>query len=61
MGLKEGSKILFLLSDDSLLVKKVSLESFAEITKPLREAKKKIEERQVNLLVHKTRAKNKLF
>lgn len=59
MGFKESNKVLFLLSDDSLLVKKVSLESFAEITKPLREAKKKIEERQVNFLIHKVRTKNK--
>ena len=42
MGLKEGNKVLFLLSDDSLLVKKVSVESFAEITKPLKEAAKRV-------------------
>nr|MBI4156770.1 hypothetical protein [Candidatus Woesearchaeota archaeon] len=60
MGFKKGSKILLSL-DDSLLVKKVSFGSFADITKPLRKAKKKIEERQVNSLVHKIRAKNKLF
>ncbi|MEK6869755.1 MAG: AbrB/MazE/SpoVT family DNA-binding domain-containing protein [Nanoarchaeota archaeon] len=41
MGLKEGNKVLFLLSDDSLLIKKVSAESFAEITRPLKEAAKK--------------------
>ena len=59
MGLKDGSKVLFLLSEDSLLVKKVSVESFAEITKPLREAKKKVEESQVNALIHRIRAKDK--
>jgi len=37
MGLKEGNKILFLLQDDSLLVKKVNMQTFAEITKPLKE------------------------
>ena len=41
MGLKEGNKVLFLLSDDSLLIKKVSAESFAEITRPLKDAAKK--------------------
>ena len=41
MKLKEGNKVLFLLSDDSLMVKKVNVESFAEITKPLKEAAKK--------------------
>ena len=59
MGLKEGSKVLFLLTaDDSLLVKRVSTESFADITKPLREAKKKIKENEVNALIHRMR-KNK--
>ena len=59
MGLKDGSKVLFLMSDDSLLVKKVSVESFSEITKPLREAKKKIEENQVNALIHRQRTRRK--
>ena len=60
MGLKEGSKVLFFLTaDDSLLVKRVSTELFAEITKPLREAKKKIRENQVNALVHKFRSTNR--
>ena len=33
--------------------------SYADITKPLREAKKKIEESQVNTLIHRMRAKNR--
>jgi hypothetical protein len=41
MGLKEGSRVLFVLLDDNLLVKKVSTETFAEITRPLKEAAKK--------------------
>ncbi len=57
MGLEEGNKIIFLLSEDNLLIKKVSVESFAEITKPLRESKKKIEESEVNALIHKIRIK----
>jgi len=57
MGLEEGSKVLFVLTDDSLLVKKVSTETFAEITKPLREAKKKIREDEVVDLIHKFRKK----
>ena len=55
MGLKEGSKILFALTGDSLIMKKVSMETFAEITKPLREAKKKIREDEVVDLIHKIR------
>ena len=57
LNIKEGSKLLFLLSDNALLVKKVNVESFAQITKPLHAAKKKIEESQVNALIHKLRKK----
>ncbi len=55
MGLKEGNKILFVWENDSLLVKKVTMQTFAEITKPLKEAKKKIREEDVNDLIHKIR------
>ena len=41
MGLKEGNKILFVLQDQSLFVKKVTMQTFAEITKPLKEEAKK--------------------
>ncbi len=40
MGLKEGSKVLFVLQDESLLVKKVNMQIFEEITKPLKEEAK---------------------
>jgi len=55
MGLKEGSKVLFILSDDSLLVKRVNMKTFAEITKPLKDAPKKIKESEVVDLIHKFR------
>ena len=42
MGLKEGNKVLFVLQDDSLLVKKVTMQTFAEVTKPLKEEAKKV-------------------
>ncbi len=38
MGLEDGSKVLFLLENDTLLVKKVSSKTFSEITAPLKEA-----------------------
>lgn len=57
MHLKEGEKVLFFLEGDSLLIKKVESLSWAEITKPLREAKKKIKEEDVPDLVHKLRKK----
>ncbi len=55
MDLNEGNKVLFLLQDGSLLIKKVTLQTFAEITKPLREAEKKINEDEVVNLIHKMR------
>ena len=62
MGLKEGSKILFVLADNSLLVKKVSIQSFEEITRPLKEAAKKagLKESDVVDIVHRARKKKHL-
>jgi len=57
MRLKEGEKVIFLCEDDSLMMKKISTLSWAELTKPLRDAKKKITESQVNDLIHAARAK----
>ena len=56
LGLKEGSKVLFILEDDVVMMRKVTAESFADITKPLRQAGKNIKEENVVDLVHKTRA-----
>jgi len=53
MRLKEGGKVIFFLEGDSLLIKKVENLSWKDITKPLREAKKKINEEDVPELVHK--------
>ncbi len=55
MGLEEGSRVLFFLEDDTLLIKKVSTQSWKQITEPLRAAKKKIEEKDVDDLVHRMR------
>ncbi|MBW2975993.1 AbrB/MazE/SpoVT family DNA-binding domain-containing protein [Candidatus Woesearchaeota archaeon] len=57
LGLDEGSKVLFFLENDTVLMKKVDAESFAELTKPLRLAKKKIAEQEAPDLVHKLRRK----
>jgi antitoxin component of MazEF toxin-antitoxin module len=59
LGLEEGSKVLFLVENDTLLMKKVTAFSFAELTKPLREAQKNITEEDVVDLVHKVRAQKK--
>lgn len=52
MGLEDGSRVLFFLEDDTLLIKKVSSQNWKQITAPLRVAKKKIEEKDVDDLVH---------
>ena len=59
MHLKEGQKILFVLSGDTLMVKKVNTATFAEITKPLKEAAKKsgLKEEDVVDIVHRARQK----
>lgn len=57
MGLKRGTKVLFLLTDDSLLVKKVNMRTFSEITAPLKEAAKRanLKESDVPGIVHRFR------
>jgi len=55
MGLEEGSKVIFFLEDDTLLIKKVSEQTLEEITKPLKLAKKKISQEQVTDLIHRMR------
>ncbi|MFH1209699.1 MAG: AbrB/MazE/SpoVT family DNA-binding domain-containing protein [archaeon] len=59
MDLKEGNKVLFFLTDDSLLMKKVNTKSFEEITRPLREAAKKsgMKEEGVTDMIHRFRNK----
>ncbi|HLC70866.1 MAG TPA: AbrB/MazE/SpoVT family DNA-binding domain-containing protein [Candidatus Nanoarchaeia archaeon] len=59
MGLHEGEKVLFLLEDETLLIRKVTAKSFEEITKPLKEAAAKagLQESDVVNLVHRARKK----
>ena len=57
MGLEEGMKVLFVLENDTLLIKRITQRSFAEITKPLKEAAKKsgMKEEDVTKIVHRFR------
>jgi len=57
MGLDEGTKVLFVLENDTLLIKRISQQTFAQITKPLKEAAKKagMREEDVPKIVHKFR------
>ncbi|MFH1247195.1 MAG: AbrB/MazE/SpoVT family DNA-binding domain-containing protein [Candidatus Micrarchaeota archaeon] len=57
MGLEDGSRVLFFLEDDTLLVKKVTSQTWAEVTRPLKEAKKKIKQSEVDDLIHRLRKK----
>ena len=59
MGLAEGAKVLFILEDDTLIMKKVTSETFAGITQPLKEAAKKsgLKESMVNGIIHRFRKK----
>ncbi|MFH1711069.1 MAG: AbrB/MazE/SpoVT family DNA-binding domain-containing protein [Nanoarchaeota archaeon] len=61
MGLKEGSKVLFLLTDDSIIMKKVNMQTWAEVTKPLKEAmaKTNLKESEVTDIVHRFREKQR--
>ena len=57
MGLEEGTKVLFVLENDTLLMKKITSDTFAHITKPLKEAAKSanMRESDVNAIVNKAR------
>ena len=55
MELEEGSKVIFLLEDDTLLIKKVSLGTWERLTEPFRKVKKKIGEDEVAGLIHRAR------
>jgi len=61
MNLKKGSKVLFVFSDDSLLMKPVTMQTFAEITKPLKESTEKtgMKEEDVPDIVHRFRAEGR--
>lgn len=61
MGLEEGNKVLFVLTGDSLIMKKVNMRSFEEITKPLREAAKTagLKESDVTDIIHRFRVKKR--
>jgi AbrB family looped-hinge helix DNA binding protein len=55
MGLEEGSKVIFLLEEDTLLIKKVTSQTWEQITAPLRAHKKRIGQEEVTGLIHRMR------
>ena len=59
MGLKDGEKVLFLLENDCLILKKVSSMSWAEVTKPLTKSRKKINQEDITDFIHRLRKAKK--
>ena len=63
LNLEEGEKILFMLEGDTLTIRKIkpSKKSWEELTKPLREAVKKsnLKEEDIVNLIHKFRKEKK--
>ena len=55
MGLAEGSKVFFMMKDKELIIKKGSFSNWDEVTKPFKDAKKKIREEDVPDLIHRMR------
>lgn len=60
LGLEEGSRVLFFTEDNTLLVKKITSQTFAQITQPFKEAARKagLKESDLAGIVHRVR-KNK--
>ena len=57
MKIREGEKFIVIGENNTLIFKKMEMPSFEEITRPFREAKKKIKEEDVVDFIHKMRAK----
>ncbi len=57
LGLEDGSRVLFFVEKDTLLVKKITSQTFAQITRPFKEAAKKagLKESDVPGIVHRAR------
>ncbi len=56
LALADGERVLFAVKGDTLLVKKFNkTKTWEEITRPLREAPKKIQESEVVDLIHRMR------
>lgn len=59
MGLKKGARVVFIRVDDSLMMKRVSAQTFEELTKPLKDAARKLglKESDAADMVHRFRKK----
>lgn len=61
MDLQEGQRVLFVLENDTLMIKKVTTQTFAQITKHLKEAIRKtsLQEKDVPELLKQFRKSKK--
>jgi len=61
MDLQEGQRVLFVLENDTLMIKKITSQTFSQITKPLKEAMKKtnLQEKDVPELLRQFRKSKK--
>lgn len=61
LGLEEGTKVLFFTEEDTLLMKKVTEQSFAQITKPLKLAAQQagMKEKDIPDIIHRFRKKKR--
>jgi antitoxin PrlF len=60
LGLEEGSKVIFTVKDDAIILRKITAASWEELTRPFTSAKKKIREGDVPDLIHKLRREKKI-
>ena len=60
LGLEEGSKVVFTVKNNAVIMKKVTAASFDELAIPFTDAKKKIREDEVTDLIHKLRREKKI-
>ena len=60
LDLNEGTKVIFTIEDDTLLMRKVTSKTFAGITQPLKEAAKKasMKESEVPDIIHRFRTRS---
>lgn len=61
MDLGDGTRILFLLEDKTLVIKKITPQTFAQITKPLKEQVKRagLEEKNVPKIIQNFRKRKR--
>jgi len=57
LGVSEGGKVVFIRVGDSVIMKRASMQTFEEITRPLREAAKRagLKESDVPDMIHRAR------